>query len=132
APENSVLAVCAASSGVAPRATSSRHRSSKCCASSSAISTSRDGERRSDARRGRMSGLQSGMFSSRDQPNGLYELVPGLALSQQHATSRRRQPIEAAPALAGLLDPGACDPPPLLEAIEQRIERVEMEHHPPP
>ena len=29
----------------------------------------------------RMRGFQSGMFSSRDQPYGLDELVPGLALS---------------------------------------------------
>src|SRR5262245_14868888 len=71
------------------------------------------------------------MFASRDQPDGLDEFVPGLALSRQDALSCRRQPIEAPPALAFLLDPGSPDPTALLEAIEQRIERVEVKHQPP-
>ena len=49
--------------------------------------------------------FQSGMFASRDQPDGLDEPVPGVALSGQHALTSRRQPIEAAPALARCLDP---------------------------
>ena len=78
-----------------------------------------------------MCDFQSGMFASRDQPDGLDELVPGLALSRQHTLTCRRQPIEAAPALARLLDPRPLDPAALFEAIEQRIERVEVEHQPP-
>ena len=120
-----------ASSSDAPPATSSRQRSSRCCESSSMISCSRVGDRRSDARRERMWGFQSGMLPSRDEPHGIDELVPGLALSEQHALTCRRQPIEAAPALAGFLDPCPLDPTALLEAIEQRIERVEVEHQPP-
>ena len=56
--------------------------------------------------------------------------IPGLALSRQHALTCRRQPIEAAPALARLLDPRPLDPAALFEAIEQRIERIEVEHQP--
>ena len=74
-------------------------------------------DRRSAARCGRMCALQSGMFPSRDQPDGLDELVPGLALSRQHTLTCRRQPIEAPPALARLLDPRPLDPAALLEAI---------------
>src|ERR671921_804842 len=74
---------------------------------------------------------RSGGFASRDQPYGLDEVVPGLALPHQHALPHRCEPVEAAPALTRLLDPCALDPAALLEAIEQRIERVEMEHQPP-
>ena len=56
------------------------------------------------------------MFASRDQPDGLDELVPGLALSRQRALACRRQTIEAEPALARFLDPGSLDPAALLEA----------------
>src|SRR6266540_2459051 len=75
--------------------------------------------------------FQSGMFPSRHQAHGLDELVPGLALSGQHTLTCRRQPIEAAPALARLLNPRPLDPAALLEPIEQRIERIEVEHEPP-
>ena len=71
------------------------------------------------------------MFSSRDQPDGLNELIPGLPLSRQHPLTCRRQPIETAPTLARLLDPRSFNPAALLEAIQQRIERVEVEHQPP-
>ena len=62
-----------ASSSGAPPATSSRHRSSRCWASSSTISFSRAGDRRSAARCGRMCDFHSGMFTSRDQPHGFDE-----------------------------------------------------------
>src|SRR5262245_12917018 len=120
-----------ASSSDAPPAMNSCHRSSRCCESSSMISFSRDDDRRSDARRGRMCGFQSGMFPSRDEAYGLDEVVPGSALSGQYALTGRCQAIEAAPSLARLLDPRPLDPAALLEAIEQRIERVEVEHQPP-
>src|SRR5688572_2817201 len=119
-----------ASSSDAPPATSSRQRSSRCCDSSSMISLSRGDERWSDAKRVRMCGFQSGMFASRHLSNRFNELIPGLPLSQQHTLTRGRQPIETAPALAGLLHPRALDPPALLEAVEQRIERIEVEYQP--
>ena len=120
-----------ASSSDAPPATSSRQRSSRCCESSSMISSSRVGDRRSDSRRERMCGFQSGMFPSRDEPHGIDELVPGPALLEQYTLTSGRDPVEAAPPLAGLLDPCPLDPAAFLEAIEQRIERVEVEHQSP-
>ena len=63
--------------------------------------------------------FQSGMFSSRDHAHRLDELVPGLPLSLKYALAGRRQSIEAASALPGLLDPRALDPAALLQAIEQ-------------
>jgi hypothetical protein len=71
------------------------------------------------------------MFASCDKSDGLDELVPRLALSRQYPLAGRRQPIEAEPALARLLDPCPFDPRALLEAIEQWIEGVEVEHQPP-
>ena len=50
---------------------------------------------------------------------------------RQHALTCWRQSIEAAPALARLLDPRPLDPAALFEAIEQRIEQVEVKHQPP-
>src|SRR5882724_8688832 len=88
------------------------------------------GDRRSAPRCGRRCELQSGMFPSGDQAYGLDEFVPGLPLSGQHPLTCRRQSIEAAPALTRLLYPRALDPAALLKAIEQRIERVEVEHQP--
>src|SRR5262245_24811286 len=72
----------------------------------------------------------SGMFDSCDAVDRLDELAPRAALRRQHGGAGRRQPVVAAPALAGLLDPAALDPPALFEAIEQRIERrrAESEH----
>ena len=84
------------------------------------------------AARGRQLVERSGLFASRDQSYGLDELVPGLALSRQHALTCRRQPIEPPSSLACLLDPRSLDPSAFLEAIEQRIERVEMETSRPP
>src|SRR5687768_1997127 len=127
---NPASACVVASSSDAPPATSSRQRSSRCCDSSSMISFSRDDDRRSDAKRERMCGVQSGMFASRHLSNRFNELIPSLPLSQQHTLTGGRQPIETAPALAGLLDPCALNPPALLEAVEQWIERIEVEHQP--
>ena len=56
---NSASARRVASSSGVPPATSSRQRSSRCCESSSTISCSRAGERRSDDKRERTCGAQS-------------------------------------------------------------------------
>jgi hypothetical protein len=74
------------------------------------ISLSRVGDSRNDDRRGRRCDFQSGMFASRHslhhhQPDGFDELLPRLTLFRQHPLPRRRQPIEAPPTLARLLDP---------------------------
>src|SRR5262245_42856079 len=67
------------------------------------------------------------MIASRDEPHRVDERLPGLALTRQHAAPFRRQLIEAAPALPGLLHPLALKPAALLEAIQQRIERRQVE-----
>ena len=58
------------------------------------------------------------------------ELLPGVALRGQHLAPLGRQLVIAAPALAGLLDPLPLDEPAPLQAVEQRVERgdVELEH----
>src|SRR5262245_60788475 len=125
----------AASSVACPFATSSRQRSSRCCDSSSTISASRDGAMESTDRRARMSALQSGFDSPCPSPtlvegsgmfpsgcheaHGLDEVVPRLALLQQHFAARGRQAIEATATLPWFLDPCTFDPAALLEAIEQ-------------
>ena len=54
------------------------------------------------------------------------EDAPARALRGQDAAAFARQPVVAAPALAGLLDPAALDPATALEAVEQRVERGDV------
>src|SRR5687767_4208363 len=122
----SASAVRSASSGDAPLAINSRQRSSRCCESSSTISASRVGERRRPDKRGRTCCVQSGMFVSCDELNGVYERRPGLALLSQHEPPLRRDVVEAAASLFRLFDPGPLDPSTLLEPIQQWIERIEV------
>src|SRR5262249_46803017 len=110
----------------APPAINSRQRSSRCCESSSTISASRPGERRNVDRRGRTCSAQSGMFVSRNAPHSLDECFPCLLLLSQHASPFRSDPVEAAPALLGLLDPSALDPSALLKSVEQGIKGIDM------
>src|SRR5688572_20593880 len=124
---NSASARRVASSSDAPPDISSRQRSSRCCESSSTISCSRVGERRSDDKRGRTWPAQSGKFVSRHASYRLDECRPGLPLLGEEALSLRRQLVEPAAAFVGLLDPGALDPAALFEAIEQGVEGVDVE-----
>ena len=71
--------------------------------------------------------LQSGMLVSRHAPHGLHERRPRPSLLSQDASAFRRELVDAAAALVGLLDPRALDPPALLEAIQQGIERIDVE-----
>src|SRR2546422_64782 len=128
---NSASARRVASSDDAPPLINSRHRSSRCCDSSSTISLSRVGESRSDNNRVRTSLVQrveeSGMFASGHSPHGLHERRPGLLLLCQHAFPISRQLVEAAAPLVWLFDPGTLDPSALLEAVEQGIEGIDVE-----
>ena len=72
------------------------------------------------------------MFVSSDAAHGLDECCPRLALLGQYAAPFPGHLVEPAAPLAGLLDPGALDPSALLEAIEQRIERIDVERQLPP
>jgi hypothetical protein len=67
------------------------------------------------------------MFFSRDQPDRLDERIPGFTLARQHAAPVGGKAIEASAALAGLFDPGPFDPAALLEAIEERIQGIDVE-----
>src|SRR5262245_6702444 len=128
---SSASSVCVASCGVAPLATSSRQRSSRCCCSSSTMSDSRSGLRRSEASRARSSGDQSGasscMFALRDEADGLDERRPDFALAHELAAAFAREVVEAPAALAGFLDPRALDPAALFQAVEQRVQGVHVE-----
>src|SRR6185503_16680769 len=90
-------------------------------------SASRAGGRPSGASRARTSRFHSGIFLTRDPPHGFHELGPRLSRLREHAPALRRDLVEPAAPLAGLLDPGALDPPTFFEAIEQRIEGVDVE-----
>ena len=56
---------------------------------------------------------------------------PGLPLLRQRAPAFGRQPVEAALALAGLLDPAALDQAAVLEPQQGRVERRQREGQPP-
>src|SRR5262245_28794665 len=103
------------------------------------MSLSRVGDRRSDDKRLRNSRVHSalrassdgvdglGMFASRDAFHGFNECIPRLLLFREHAAALGRQLIEPAATFAGFLHPAALDPFTLLEAIEERIERIDVE-----
>src|SRR5262245_18279553 len=118
-----------ASASAAPAARSSRYRSSRSSTSSSTISFSRCTDSRSGARRRRSSGFQSGTFCSHNPVDGGDEGLPAAALLGQDAAARRREAITAAAALVRPFDPAALNPAALLEAVEQRIQRRNIEAH---
>src|SRR5512134_833021 len=91
------------------------------------MSASRSGFNRNGASRARTSFCQSCMFRSRDPAYGLDERLPCFDLSSEHTVTLGRNFVEAAPPLAGLLDPGSLDPATLLEPIEQRVQRIDVE-----
>src|SRR5262245_19848894 len=59
--------------------------------------------------------------------DGRHEGLPGAALRREHPSAFEGQPVVAPPALPRLLDPPALDPAALLEPVEQRIERRDVE-----
>src|SRR5258705_13651177 len=95
------------------------------------ISRSRAGRSARRASRDASAGFQSGMFGPRDLLNGVHEFAPVVPLRRQDLPALASEAIEAAPALAGLLDPLAHDPAPLLEPVEQGIQGRDLELHPP-
>src|SRR5512139_3944995 len=95
------------------------------------MSASRSGFKRNGASRARTSLCQSCMFGSGDPAHGLDERLPRLHLRREHAVTVRRELVEPAPPLAGLLDPGSLDPPAFLEPIQQRIQRIDVERQQP-
>jgi hypothetical protein len=66
------------------------------------------------------------MLVSYHPSHGGDECIEGPLLVGAHSPTFGGELVDAA-ALAGLLDPGAFDPPALLEAIQQRLQGVDME-----
>src|SRR5687768_18584813 len=103
------------------------------------MSASRVGDKRNDERRARTSRVQtarsdasfgvagSDIFVSCDPAHGLDESGPRLLLLRQHATAFGGDFVKAAAPLVGFFDPRPLDPAAFLEAIEQRIKRIDME-----
>src|SRR5690348_331189 len=103
---------------------------SRCCATSSTSSASCSGRKPALATRARTSARQSYISHPRDSIDCRDERLPALALRLERRSAGRREAIESPPPLARFLDPSSDDPPALLHAIQQRIERgdVEGEH----
>src|SRR5262245_13683805 len=118
-----------ASAADVPARRISAYRSSRCCATSSRISASRDAGRFRSASRWRSSAFQSGMFELRDPSNRVDELFPGGTLRPQHRPALGGDAVIAAAPFARALDPASLNPPALFEPVEQRIERRRLEPH---
>src|SRR5688572_20744656 len=95
------------------------------------MSASRSGFKRSGASLARTSLCQSCMVGSRDPAHGLDERLPRLDLCAEHAATLGGDFVESAPPFAGLLDPGSLDPASFLEAIQQWIQRIDVERQEP-
>src|SRR5580765_4898813 len=77
--------------------------------------------------RARTSAFHSGMTDAGDAVERREERAPAPALRLKDLPARRGEPIETAPAHAGLLDPSPLDQAAPLEAIQGRIERRHVE-----
>src|SRR5438552_49311 len=98
-----------------------------CCDSSSTISASRAASSRRGSSRRRISALQSGMLHPRDAIDGRHELLPATAVREQQPFAFGGDAVIAAAPLPGLLDPAALDERAAFHAIEQRVERRDVE-----
>src|SRR5262249_59265392 len=101
------------------------------CQASSTSPRSGVGESRSCPSRTRTCGAQSGMFASRHAPYRLDKCGPCLPLLGEHALPFRGDLVEPAASLVGLFDPRPLDPPTLLEAVEQWIQRIDVKRQLP-
>src|SRR5215813_7008805 len=71
--------------------------------------------------------FHSGMFGSGDAIDGSHKRLPGAALRRQHLFAFGRQFVITPPPLTGLLHPSPFDPSTLLQPIQKRIERSDVE-----
>src|SRR5438552_5014011 len=115
-----------ASSSETPRLSACSYSSSRCCINSSAISSSRAGERPRLARRALISLRKSGILDSGDSTDCFHELEPPVALAGQHLFAGRGQAIITPPPLPGLFHPASANPSPFFEPIEQGIKRSDI------
>src|SRR5918996_5622939 len=93
------------------------------------ISVSRAGLSDSEASRACRCSVHdgSGLVDSRDEAHCVDEDFPGFALAGEDAAPLGGEAVEAAPPLAGFLDPSSLEPSALFESIQQRVERRDME-----
>src|SRR5438045_6702243 len=115
-----------ASSSETPRLSACSYSSSRCCVSSSAISSSRAGERPRLARRALISLRKSGILNSGDSTDCFHELEPAVALAGQHLFAGRGEAIITPPPLPGFFHPAAANPSSFLEPVEQGIKRSDI------
>lgn len=76
--------------------------------------------------------VQSSMFSRQDLVDSARELFPRPTLLHQRSAASRRQPVEAAAALTGLLHPPAQNKVLRLQPAEDRVQRTDSELKPAP
>src|SRR5215207_9268460 len=70
---------------------------------------------------------RSGIVRLRDLLNGVDEFAPVVALRGEDLPPFGGQAVEAAPALAGLLDPLPGDPAAFFQPVQQGVERRHLE-----
>src|SRR5688572_29012525 len=109
-----------------PERIADRYISSACSASSSTTSSSTG----CAPRRAGRSVFQSGMANPRNARERGHELLPAVPLALEHPPSLWSDAVEALPALPRLLDPASLDEAPLLQLVEHRVKRsdVELQH----
>src|SRR5262245_24221780 len=116
-----------ASSSLAPPLRNSRYRSSRCCSISSKRSDSAAPSKRKAAMRSRTIRPHSGMLYSCHPADGSNEFLPAPPLRGKCVSALMRQAVITPPSLFGLFHPAAVDPAFLLEPVEQRIQRRDVE-----
>src|SRR5215831_5091694 len=116
-----------ASSSPTPPLRNSRYRSSRCCSISSKRSDSAAPSKRREAMRSRTISPHSGMLYSCHPADGSNEFLPALPLRGKRVSTLTRKTVIPPPPLLGLFDPAAVDPAPLLQPVQQRIERRDVE-----
>src|SRR5829696_51397 len=101
--------------------------SSRCWASSSTISASRAGVSLRPDNRLLTSSFQSGMFDSGNTINGFDKLLPTVTLRRQNLLAFGSETVIATSSLSCFLYPATLNPTSLLESIEQRVKRGDVE-----
>src|SRR5262245_10697711 len=69
----------------------------------------------------------SGLAQPRDAVEGREEAVPAAALTEERLFTLRGETVETPTPLAALLDPAPLDQAAALEAVEDRVERGDVE-----
>src|SRR5687767_2892182 len=89
-------------------------------------SASRVGDRPSDETCRRTKGFQSGILATRHAPDRVNEGRPRRAAACEHFLDLLCQLVVAPPTFACFFNPRARNPPSLLDAVQKRIERVDV------